>query len=85
MSAREDLLSALDQGWMSDAHAYLALKPLWRDGRITRPGGRSRQHILLAKETLRSAARNGVLTEEEAEKAMRPLRGPGEGDAGAPG
>ncbi|MDA2811770.1 hypothetical protein O4J56_14100 [Nocardiopsis sp. RSe5-2] len=85
MSAREDLLSALDQGRLSDAHAYLALKPLWRDGRITRPGGRSRQHILLAKETLRTAARSGLLTEEEAEHAMRPLRPDGEGAGGAAG
>ncbi|MFW5417961.1 hypothetical protein J0910_15220 [Nocardiopsis sp. CNT-189] len=63
---------------MSDAHAFLALRPLWREGRLERPGGRSRQHILLARELLCSAARGGELSEEDAERALGVLCG-GEG------
>lgn|SRR5690606_3169064 len=76
VGACEELVAVLEEpGRVSDAHAFLALRPLWREGRLERPGGRSRQHILLAREMLRSAARGGLLSEEEARRALEVLRG----------
>ncbi|CAM4363575.1 hypothetical protein [Nocardiopsis rhodophaea] len=74
MSATDELLAALEDGRLTDAHAYLALKPLWRAGRLQRPAGRSRQCILRAKEELHAAASSGVLSDGEAYDALRPLR-----------
>ncbi|MBB6171804.1 hypothetical protein HNR23_001864 [Nocardiopsis mwathae] len=85
MSATEELLAALDDGRLTDAHAYLALKPLWREGRLERPAGRSRQCILRAKEELRAAVCSGLLSDGEAYEAMRPLRSSRHGDPGEAG
>ncbi|MFC4562277.1 hypothetical protein ACFO4E_10465 [Nocardiopsis mangrovi] len=71
MSACEELVAALDDGRVTDAQAYLALKPLWRQERLDRPPGRPRQHFLRAREVLKAAVLAGILTDEEAGAALR--------------
>lgn len=70
MGAREELVAALDAGRIADARAFVAVRPLWRDGRVAWPAGRVRQHMLFARDVLRAAACDGLLSEEEARAAL---------------
>ncbi|MFC3997538.1 hypothetical protein ACFOVU_16515 [Nocardiopsis sediminis] len=85
MDACEELVAALDSGRVTDAQAYLALKPLWRQERLTRPPGRPRQHFLRAREELKAAVLAGVLSQDEAQATLRlPAQGEPEDVESAP-
>ncbi|WP_245646085.1 hypothetical protein [Nocardiopsis trehalosi] len=74
MDARAELMAALENGEVTDAQAYLALKPLWREERLPLPPGRPRRHYLLAREELKAAVLGGLLSEDEARAALYPPR-----------